>query len=379
MMIVDINTKTIRLQDLVPVNKELVPANQELAFTNTENLLEEQYLLNFEAELKEVLNKTLKNLLQLKLKEAYELLEDFLRQWLNRFWEKLLSALLSSSDFLELLKQIGAQKGYKYKGMRERTIYTPGGGKCNIKSPYFIKARSKRGKKKKGPNGRGCHLGLEMLGFLNNVARNIAMKGISFSLVCPSFDFASKLLEQEGIKLSGKKLSKLCEEIGEKVFENRVKYSLKEGETLRGQRVVITVDGGRSRRRKNKRVRRKAGQKGCGYHSDWIEPKMLVIYVLDEEGKVQKEIKPIVDGAIGINGFMELLKSYLTELEITEAEEVIVCGDGAPWIWERIPELLLQLGVSSEKLFEVLDYTHAKKICMKYTISYQRSIKKKYH
>ena len=333
---------------------------QERIAEKCKNLLDEQERLEFESGLQEVLSETFRNLFHLRLQEGYKLLEDFLRGWVNRFWAKILRLLFSFPDFLEVLKQIGAKRGYKYKGMREITLYTPGGGKCKIKSPYFLKAKSKRGKKKNGPNGRGCHLGLEVLGFVNKVAPPLAMKGIAFSLLCPSFEFASKLLEQEGIKLDGKKLSKLCEDFGEEVFENRVRYSLKEGETLRGQRVVITVDGGRSRRRKNKRGRRKSGQKGCGYNSDWIEPKMFVIYVLDEEGNVEKEIEPNVDGAIGVYGFMELLQSYLIELEIQEAEEVILCGDGAPWIWERVSKLLLKLGVLPEKLFEVLDYTHGK-------------------
>ena len=55
-----------------------------------------------------------------------------------------------------------------------------------------------------------------------------------------------------------------------------------------------------------------------------------------------------------------LLKAYLKRLKIEEAQEVILAGDGAPWIWERIPPMLEELGISQEKLTEILDWTHAK-------------------
>ena len=46
--------------------------------------------------------------------------------------------------------------------------------------------------------------------------------------------------------------------------------------------------------------------------------------------------------------------------ELTKASEVILVGDGAPWIWERIPKLLEKTGGSGLKITEVIDWTHAK-------------------
>ena len=124
--------------------------------------------------------------------------------------------------------------------------------------------------------------------------------------------------------------------------------------------MVLTIDGGRIRHRKNKRGKRKEGLKRCSYDSSWIEPKLFVIYTLNEKGEPQKVFSPIVDGTIGVKAFMELLKSYISTLKIQDAEEVVLCADGAPWIWERTVKLLHEVGVSPEKLFEVIDYTHAK-------------------
>ena len=324
-------------------------------------IIDEQVKEEFTSEFKTIIAQTIKYFMEFRIQEAYKLFDDFIKKWLDFIWEKILNTIFSSPKFLELLKIYGGRKAYKYRRMIETTIYLPSGGRCKIKSPYFIKSESKKkGKRRRGPNGKGAYLGLEVLGFVKNVSPLPAFKAIAYAVVCPSFEFASKLLKQEKINLDSKQISVLCEELGEQVFKNRVKYTLKIGENFSGKRVVITVDGGRSRHRINKRGRRKKEQKRCGFNSDWIEPKLFVIYILNELGDVEKKIEPHVDGAIGVDNFMELLRSYLIELKIEEAIEVTLCADGAPWIWERIPKLLLELGVSPQKLFEVLDYTHGK-------------------
>ncbi len=45
---------------------------------------------------------------------------------------------------------------------------------------------------------------------------------------------------------------------------------------------------------------------------------------------------------------------------IEKASEVILVGDGAPWIWERISKFLEKTGGSGLKITEILDWTHAK-------------------
>ncbi len=186
------------------------------------------------------------------------------------------------------------------------------------------------------------------------------MKAVAFSVVCPSFELASKLLEEQGLSFDAKQLSRLSEHLSDKFLQKRVTSTMKDGETLAGKRVLITADGGRSRQRKKKRGRKAKSQKRNGYYSNWIEPKLLVILVLDENGEVERKIAPHVDGTIEIDDFIQLLEDYLKALQIEQAREVFVCGDGAPWIWKRIPALLLNLGVLGEDIHEILDYTHAK-------------------
>lgn len=54
---------------------------------------------------------------------------------------------------------------------------------------------------------------------------------------------------------------------------------------LKEQRVVISVDGGRTRIRRPKKGKPCQTTNRHGYYRDWQEPKLLTIYVVDEQGK----------------------------------------------------------------------------------------------
>ena len=191
----------------------------------------------------------------------------------------------------------------------------------------------------------------------------LAFRAVKLAVVAPSFDTASKILAQEGIKLSPKKIRQMVTQMAPGDPSSRVERVLgdKEDCPLKKQRVLLCVDGGRLRQRKNKRGPRPKGSKRCGFHTDWIEPKLFTIYLIDEQGDIIKKVPPFVDGTTGkLKQFLELLRHYLTCLGIEEACQVVIVGDGAPWIWERIPNLLKQTGVDSQKITQIIDWTHAK-------------------
>jgi hypothetical protein len=232
-----------------------------------------------------------------------------------------------------------------------------------INSPFFVKSRPKRGRKKRGPQNRGEHLFLSLIGFIHKVEPSLAFRAIKLAVLAPSFDTASRILAQEGIKLSPKKIRQMVAQMAPGDSSSRVERVLgdKEDCPLKNQRVLVCVDGGRLRQRKNKRGRRPKDSKRCGFHTDWIEPKLFTIYLIDEQGDIIKKVPPFVDGTTGkLKEFLQLLRHYLTRLGIEDAREVVIAGDGAPWIWERIPYLLKQTGVESQKITEIIDWTHAK-------------------
>lgn len=130
-------------------------------------------------------------------------------------------------------------------------------------------------------------------------------------------------------------------------------------DTVAGRRVVISTDGGRIRLRETKRgPKTKKGRRR--YTGAWREPKVLIIYVVDAEGKREASFAPMIDATLrGPDAVFALLRTYLQRLKITQADQVLFIADGAPWIWKRVPLLVQALGLAVEQVYELLDFYHA--------------------
>lgn len=130
---------------------------------------------------------------------------------------------------------------------------------------------------------------------------------------------------------------------------------------LKGKRVAVAVDGGRLNIRQTQRKGRKRKSGWPGYETDWKEPKLLIIYVLDEKGRkvTQTDIPVRADGTLlGLDEFMRILEMHLHQLGLAQAESIVLLGDGAKWIWNNIPPLLQQLGCRPEQISQILDHCH---------------------
>jgi hypothetical protein len=130
-------------------------------------------------------------------------------------------------------------------------------------------------------------------------------------------------------------------------------------ETVAGRRVVIGCDGGRIRLRESKRgLKSKKGRRR--YRGAWREPKLLIVYVVDADGKRLKSFAPLMDATLkGPEALFKLLQSYLQRLAIGQADQVLFVSDGAPWIWKRIPVLSRTLGLQPAQVYELIDFYHA--------------------
>jgi hypothetical protein len=122
----------------------------------------------------------------------------------------------------------------------------------------------------------------------------------------------------------------------------------------------VATDGGRIRERKAKRGRRNSKTGHHRYEAPWREPKLLTIYVVDAEGRVVDSFTPVYDGTMGdCDAVFAMLLGYLKALGAHEASELMVLGDGAKWIWERVEALATGLGIDRDRISEVVDWCHA--------------------
>jgi len=74
---------------------------------------------------------------------------------------------------------------------------------------------------------------------------------------------------------------------------------------------------------------------------------------------VQCEELPIYGCRFSEQDTLKLLRQYLIKIDISQARSVQLIADGPPWIWNRVPDLLVELGVKKEQLTQTLDYYHA--------------------
>jgi hypothetical protein len=301
---------------------------------------------------------------QLKEEFSMEELEreilDVVNALFSRLMGSLLERVLEDKEILKKVRQFGGKLAYRFVRYQEVTVRLANGKELKVLSPYFVKAKPKRGRKKRGPNGRGCHLLLELLGFMGRCSMLFVSQVVQMALLCPSFAVACEVLSLRGIRVDVKTIRRLCGLLGEFGLENRCTVSLEPGEIVAGKVVVIGIDGGRLRLREKKRGRKVSGMKRQGYNTPWREPKLFTIYVLDEQGHVEKSCHPLHDATLGdADEMFILLAEYLRNLQIHKAKRVIFVGDGAPWIWNRVQLLLDDLSLDPEQVFQVVDYFHA--------------------
>lgn len=265
---------------------------------------------------------------------------------------------------------------YTNQAIKEVTISLIGGVELQVPTLYRLarKPRGKAGRKRKRgkrgkSKGQGFYPVLALLGISERTTPLIRCFVTQAGTQAPSFEQARPVVAWLGLNFSKSRIRRISEafcQTGLAVRGHRLASwlagNVAPGAALKGKRVAIGVDGGRINIRQTKSKGRKRKSGWPGYETDWQEPKLLIIYVLDEQGrKVSRTGIPLVaDGTLlGKDEFMKILQMHLHQLGIAQAESIVLLGDGAKWIWKNIPALLYQLGCRPEQITQVLDFYHA--------------------
>jgi hypothetical protein len=162
----------------------------------------ERIVQHFEAKVKE---KEAEWVARLKEDFCYEAVErevlGLTRELFSEVMEEVLKEVLEDREVLEALKRFGGKLAVRFVSYQEVEVTVGNGRKVKVRSPYFVKAGSKRGKPKRGPNGRGCHLWLEGLGFLGRCSSMFVDEVVKMALLCPSFSVAHEVLSSRGMEV----------------------------------------------------------------------------------------------------------------------------------------------------------------------------------
>ena len=240
-------------------------------------------------------------------------------------------------------------EGFSRCEMRNVEIQIQTGEKISVCGPYA------RQVEKEGTGTR--HLVNRHFSILGNASPQYYSKVAMSSMLCPSYNVGNELLKEFGMGQSETRVRNVTNNLATYCFDKETDLALEEGESLKDKRVVLSIDGGRCNTRENRADRNQKGN--LTYETAWCEPKLFVIQVLDKNGDLAKDGLPLYSGRFSDKDMWGLLKEYLMALQIKDAKEIQVLADGAPWIWNNIMPLLLELGVVPEKVTLTLDYYHA--------------------
>ena len=261
--------------------------------------------------------------------------------------------ILTDSFKSEINELLNAQsKKSRFKEYRASNILFKNGTRIKIVSPYYILKGVGKNK------NSGLFPALGLLGIYKNCTGDLCSYASQLCSALSSYDEAQKMLKINGIDLNIKTIIAISRQMALQVrlsqkAENYV-VTFSGGKTI-----VVSIDGGRVKTREKKRGP-KTKKKRNRFKGQWREVKLFVVYLVDENGEKVKQQLPIIDGLIGSpETVFNLLKQYLSNINLSSFEHIVFVADGAPWIWNRAKEMLLSLDLGDIKITEILDYFHA--------------------
>jgi hypothetical protein len=293
--------------------------------------------------------------------EELEALEREIRQRTDR-----LGSLLVGSHLQQALDSAALQaeqerlvrqwpKPLKNDGKVKVMIRTAQGLAVPVRVTYY----RRKGQRRAGKRSAGVYAGLVLLGIYDRCTPALASEVSLLAAMLGSLDEAQDVLAARGVALDMKTVRLIAYRYAARArLEQQIDTAAFE-DTVAGRRVVISSDGGRLRLRETKRgPKTKKGRQR--YTGAWREPKVLIVYVVDAEGKREARFAPVIDATLqGPDAVFALLRTYLQRLAITQADQVLFIADGAPWIWKRVPRLVQALGLTAERVHALLDFYHA--------------------
>ena len=266
--------------------------------------------------------------------EELEALEREIRQRTDRLgsllvghhMQQALDAAALQAEQERLVRQW--PKSLKSDGKVQVRVRTAQGHTVPVWATYY----RRKGQRRAGKRSAGVYAGLVLLGIHDRCTPTLAAEVSLLAAMLGSLEVAQDVLAHRGVALDTKTIrtiayryaarARLVQQVERTVFED----------TVAGRRVVISSDGGRLRLRETKRGPKT--KKGRGrYTGAWREPKVLLVYVVDAEGKRDARFVPVMDATLQEpDAVFALLRTYLQRLDITQADHILFIADGAPWI-----------------------------------------------
>lgn len=318
------------------------------------------------------LEKLVEQFAQQKNLAAFLNFELALHQQLQKFADKIVAETLLTvlADATLIQQSIAAYRATDYrveKRHKTTAVQLYGGSSISLKTVYMLPRPSskRKGRGRRRKQGKGIFPVLKTLGIAHRTSPALANE-VTLSALNNPFAEATANLKRHGLALSEKRVHTLSESVGQTALAVRAAEleQFREGRLpanpiFAGQRVVVAIDGGRTCMRQTKKGRIKSGRKRHGFFADWREPKLFKLYAIDDKGRKRPQPLPVCDGTHrGRDEFKRLLKKTLHQTGVAQAAQLLFIGDGAPWIWNMVEEIIKELNFAPEAVTQILDYYH---------------------
>jgi hypothetical protein len=174
-------------------------------------------------------------------------------------------------------------------------------------------------------------------------------------------------LARRGLELDEKAVRRIAQELGAQMLASRTRDlmrfrrgELPPGSEFADQRIGVAIDGGRVRVRSVVKKTRVSGRtKRKKFRVEWREPKVVILFPTDEQGRMVRGSRPVIDGTLqGPDVLIELVAFHLHRLGAARAQVVTFVADGAPWIWARLDWVIARVRLDPVRVVEVLDWCH---------------------
>ena len=257
----------------------------------------------------------------------------------------------------------------RHKGQRTTSVWLPGGALCVVETPYLrpqTPRRPGRKRTRRGPTGAGVYPVLEALGIAHRVSPATRSQMALYTVQAGSYQEAVQLLAEQGVPVDVTTLRRVAQSTA------RADIALRDGALaqarrtpvaadgpLAGLRVRVSIDGGRVRTRSPHPGRRtKKGRHR--FDTPWREPRVLLIDVLDRNGRADPLRRPLYDTLLeDAEATRALIIGYLRLLGAAHAQRGVFIADGAEWIWERSDQIRQEAEIPTRRWVEGVDFYHA--------------------
>lgn len=321
-----------------------------------------------------------------RLAELEHEVRDFFSRGADLVVAGLIALVMKQAGFEEACEE--TRQSYRFplsRGrMRQLRIRLLGGLLVWVTSLYCEPRRGwSRRAEEKVP---GLHIELAQFGFGKGCSPALESRVSRQAALNPSFEFAQEELARDGLKMDVKTITRITYQCGSGLLALRtyelLQWRLGElpaGKELEGKHISVQIDGGRTKTRGDLRPAvaeaEKTDEEGLPvenvpgrskkrprrtFDAEWREPKLVTIFVHDEQGRMEKGSRVLVDGTfLGPDALAELVAMHLHRLGAAGAASITFVADGAGWIWDRIATIVRLARLEGVPIHEVLDCCHA--------------------